>query len=167
MAESLLPDEELVLECHRHWITWVRGGTLGPLLMVVLAGLSTLVPLPAALATPAGRLGLVAACLAVGIAWFSGIYLGWQATRFTLTDRRVILESGVLSRFTRSIRLDRVQDVASWQSLPGRMLGYGNVVLESAGSQGQEVLDHIPDPGAFRDAIFELLDRRGPAAPGT
>jgi hypothetical protein len=50
-------------------------------------------------------------------------------------------------------------------SLLGRMLGYGRVEIDAAGAQGAEVLDHLPNPGAFRDQVFMQSERRrGPAA---
>jgi hypothetical protein len=52
-------------------------------------------------------------------------------------------------------------------SVMGRMLGYGRVEVDAAGAQGAEVLDHLPNPGAFRDQVFMQSEKRrggGPAA---
>jgi hypothetical protein len=46
------------------------------------------------------------------------------------------------------------------------MLGYGRVEIDAAGAQGAEVLDHLPNPGVFRDQVFVQSERRrggGPA----
>jgi hypothetical protein len=50
-------------------------------------------------------------------------------------------------------------------SLLGRMLGYGRVEVDAAGAQGAEVLDHLPDPGGFRDQVFMLSEKRRGVAP--
>jgi hypothetical protein len=40
------------------------------------------------------------------------------------------------------------------------MLGYGRVEVDAAGAQGAEVLDHLPNPGVFRDQVFVQSERR-------
>jgi hypothetical protein len=53
-------------------------------------------------------------------------------------------------------------------SLLGRMLGYGRVEIDAAGAQGAEVLDHLPNPGRFRDLVFMQSEkRRGVASAAT
>src|SRR5207249_4531969 len=60
----------------------------------------------------------------------------------------------------------RVQDCTTNQSLVGRVLGYGRVEVDAAGAQGAEVLDHLPQPGDFRDQVFVQSEkRRGGALP--
>ncbi|HMJ38097.1 MAG TPA: hypothetical protein VK606_00945, partial [Verrucomicrobiae bacterium] len=50
-------------------------------------------------------------------------------------------------------------------SLLGRMLGYGRVEVDAAGAQGAEVLDHLPNPGSFRDQVFMQSEKRRGVAP--
>jgi hypothetical protein len=40
------------------------------------------------------------------------------------------------------------------------MLGYGRVEVDAAGAQGAEVLDHLPNPGSFRDQVFMQSEKR-------
>ena len=63
------------------------------------------------------------------------------------------------------IPIDRVQDCTTKQSLIGRMLGYGRVEVDAAGAQGAEVLNHLPNPGAFRDQVFVQSERRRGGTP--
>jgi len=58
-----------------------------------------------------------------------------------------------------------VQDCTTRQSVFGRMLGYGRVEVDAAGAQGAEVLDHLPNPGVFRDQVFVQSERRRGGAP--
>ena len=76
----------------------------------------------------------------------------------------MILDSGVFSRSSRVIPIDRVQDVATRRSPVGRILGYGTVEIDAAGSQGAERLDYVPAPDAFRDQVFTESEqlRRAP-----
>jgi len=79
--------------------------------------------------------------------------------------RRVILDTGVVSRASKVIALDRVQDIATNQSLLGRMLGYGRIEIDSAGAAGAEVLSALPHPQRFRDEVFSRAEKlRGTGA---
>jgi uncharacterized membrane protein YdbT with pleckstrin-like domain len=82
------------------------------------------------------------------------VFIRWSSRSFTITDRRVILDTGIFSRSTKVIALDRVQDISTNQSLLGRVLGYGRIEIDSAGAAGTEVLSALPNPGRFRDAVF-------------
>jgi uncharacterized membrane protein YdbT with pleckstrin-like domain len=83
-----------------------------------------------------------------------------------LTDQRVILNEGIVGRFSRSIAVDRIQDLTTRQGLSGRTMGYGDIELESAGRDSGEVLQKIPHPQQFRNAIFAQIEaRRRPGGP--
>ena len=72
----------------------------------------------------------------------------------------------MFGRQEKIIPIDRVQDCTTRQSLLGRILGYGRVEIDAAGAQGAEILDHLPNPGNFRDQVFtESEKRRGGPAP--
>ena len=99
------------------------------------------------------------------------VWIRWQSTTYTLTDQRIKIETGVFGRQEKVIPIDRVQDCTTKMSIMGRMLGYGRVEVDAAGAQGAEVLNHLPNPGMFRDQVFMQSEkRRGggtPAAPST
>ena len=149
MTEELMPGESLVLKEKQHWIVMVRPLLL-PIALVVLAAVADL------LAVIPGDLRLIATLAAVAILGLALIFvfIRWSSRSFSITDRRVILDTGIFSRSTKVIALDRVQDIATNQSLLGRMLGYGRIEIDSAGASGAEVLSALPNPGRFRDAVF-------------
>ena len=68
-----------------------------------------------------------------------------------------------MSKYTKSISLNRVQDVTTGQGVFGRLFGYGTLELESAGKDGAEVLTYIPGPDVFRNAIIQELHPQGTA----
>lgn len=80
-------------------------------------------------------------------------YLRWRYTTYTLTTSRILMSRGVLSRTTESIVLDRIQDVTVHQSLVGRLVGAGDLEVESAGRSGSEVFSLLADPQGFSDAL--------------
>jgi uncharacterized membrane protein YdbT with pleckstrin-like domain len=93
-------------------------------------------------------------------------YWRWRAHEYVLTDQRVILNEGIVGRFSRSIAVDRIQDLTTRQGLWGRTWGFGDIELESAGRDSGEVLKKIPHPQQFRNAIFAQIEaRRRPAGP--
>jgi uncharacterized membrane protein YdbT with pleckstrin-like domain len=82
----------------------------------------------------------------------------WIPIRFnvtTLTADRLRVETGVLSKTTRTLMLSRVQDVGVTQSLGQRMLNVGNVWLENAGESGRVVLANIDSPQRIADQILD------------
>jgi uncharacterized membrane protein YdbT with pleckstrin-like domain len=158
----LLPGEKVVAVRHLHWVMPLKAMAL-PVLLVVLVVLGGDVLMRGNLGGEV-RLLLTLLALALAGAWAIVTWIRWTATVFTITDQRVILDSGVFSRSSRVIPIDRVQDVATRRSLVGRILGYGTVEIDAAGSQGTERLDHVPAPDAFRDQVFTESEklRRAP-----
>jgi uncharacterized membrane protein YdbT with pleckstrin-like domain len=158
MPSELLPGENLVLKAHPHWIVIVKSLVVPVVLLIVVA----ILDLTYLNANYVPHLRTVLSLAAIGIAglWLIVVWIRWQATSYTLTDQRINIETGVFSRSSKTIPIDRIQDCTTKQTLFGRMLGYGRVEVDAAGAQGAEVLDHLPNPGAFRDQVFMLSERR-------
>jgi uncharacterized membrane protein YdbT with pleckstrin-like domain len=164
MPSELLPGENLVLKAHPHWIVIVKSVVIPVVLLIVVAILD-LTYLNANY-VPHLRTILSLAAIAIAGLWLIVVWVRWQATAYTLTDQRINIETGVFSRSSKTIPIDRIQDCTTKQTLFGRMLGYGRVEVDAAGAQGAEVLDHLPNPGAFRDQVFMLSERRRGGASG-
>jgi uncharacterized membrane protein YdbT with pleckstrin-like domain len=165
---NLLPGENLIIKHHPHWIflaktLWIP---IVVVLLVVWADFTILLDnygsLPAHFRTI-----LTLAVIALAILWLIVVYIRWQSTTYTLTDQRIKIETGFFGRQEKIIPIDRVQDCTTRMSLLGRMLGYGRVEVDAAGAQGAEVLNHLPDPGAFRDQVFMVSEKRRGVAPGS
>jgi len=154
---NLLPGESVVLLRHRHWIA-ATGSLLWPALLVVVVGVLDHFLQDSLVARDAKLVATLAAVAILGW-WAIVLWLRWNGTSFTITDQRVILDRGVLSRASKIIPIDRVQDVSTRQSILGRVFGYGTVEIDAAGSQGAERLDHVPAPNHFRDQVFVQSER--------
>ncbi|HEY8855202.1 MAG TPA: PH domain-containing protein [Candidatus Dormibacteraeota bacterium] len=157
MTSQLLPGETLVLKDHPHWIVVVKS-LAAPIVLLIVAVIVDLT----ATSTGIENLRLIVTLGAIAIAglWLIVVWIRWQSTSYTLTDQRIKIETGVFGRQSKMIPIDRVQDCTTKQSLVGRMLGYGRVEVDAAGAQGAEVLDHLPNPGVFRDQVFVQSERR-------
>jgi uncharacterized membrane protein YdbT with pleckstrin-like domain len=83
-------------------------------------------------------------------------YLNYRASSYIITNKRVIVSSGWLMKNMRDIMLHRIEGVQVVQTIPGRILNYGSVVLYGMGT----CVDSLPllaDPFRFRAAIQEAL----------
>lgn len=85
---------------------------------------------------------------------------GWWFTNYVLTSERIIVRSGLLARKGTEIPLESVNNVLFSQRIVERMLGYGDVIVESAGQRGQSRLTDIPDPEAFQSEIYRARELR-------
>lgn len=81
-----------------------------------------------------GRTFWVKMLFTVGLYFFS-----WRTKTLELTDRRVVLRSGVFSKNERSIPLVKVQDVTVDRGPIGRIFGFGDLRIESAGGSNTEI----------------------------
>ncbi|HEX9097011.1 MAG TPA: PH domain-containing protein [Candidatus Dormibacteraeota bacterium] len=162
-ARDLLPGERILVSSSRHWVVLLRPIATTIVVAVVALVILTLLHL-------AGELGLFL-MLGVALAAIFVInlyYWGWRAHEYVLTDQRVILNEGIISKFSRSIAIDRIQDLTTFQGLWGRTWGFGDIELESAGREGAELLSTVPRPQQLRNAIFAQIEaRRRPGGLGT
>jgi len=76
---------------------------------------------------------LAVAAMAIAVLWLIFVWIRWQSTSYTLTDQRIKIETGVFSRQSKMIPIDRVQDCTTRMSVLGRMLGYGRVEVDGDG----------------------------------
>jgi len=83
-----------------------------------------------------------------------------NTVRYTLTDSKIEIDEGFISRTTRNIPLRNIQDVSVTTTIPQRLLRFGNVVVDNASdAAGATVLRNIPDPRRRADQILGELRR--------
>jgi membrane protein YdbS with pleckstrin-like domain len=153
MSSELMPGENLVLRERQHWIVMVR-----PLLLpVALLVLALVADFLAIIPSDFRLIATLAVVAILGLALIV-VWIRWTSRSFTISDRRVLLDTGIFNRSSKVIPLDRVQDIATSQGLLGRMLGYGRIEIDSAGASGAEVLSALPNPSRFRDAVFSQAE---------
>ncbi len=90
--------------------------------------------------------------LGIWLMWWRNDYLG-------LTKRSIVRRTGVFMKEERAVPLNQVQDVAISHGVIRRILGHGDIRIETAGSGGTEIVMHnIDDPEDFRQKVFEMID---------
>jgi uncharacterized membrane protein YdbT with pleckstrin-like domain len=102
----------------------------------------------------------------VGIAllvWFlvAGMSaIRWRFTEYVLTNERLIARRGVIAKTAKDIPLETINDITFHQTILDRVLGSGDLVLESAGEHGQEIFDDIPHPAWMQKEIYAAVEQR-------
>jgi membrane protein YdbS with pleckstrin-like domain len=149
----LLDGETVALDLRPHW--WYFAGPL-------FAGIPVLILLVAALkqngdVQTAGLWASAAVALAWAV-WLGARLISWQTTHFVVTSDRLVFRSGILAKHTRDIPLEKVNDLASSQSFFERMIGAGDLLIESAGERGQETFSDIPRPDAVQQEIYRQME---------
>src|SRR5207302_6433074 len=132
-AHDLVPGERILASSCRHWVVLLRPIATTVVALAIALVILTRLPISGEL-----RLLLMLGALLVGLGVLNLYYWGWRAHEYILTDQRVILNEGIVSKFSRSIAIDRIQDLTTFQGLWGRTWGFGDIELESAGREGAE-----------------------------
>ena len=144
-------DEDVVLDLHPHW--WFFAAPTAALVGTLVLGVLALVSdLNGAVKILAGVLILVA------LAWWGQRMLSWRTTNFVVTTDRLIYRNGVLSKHGIEIPLDRVNNVLFSQTLFERMLGAGDLVIESAGESGRQSFSDVRKPSAVQNEIYRQIE---------
>lgn len=81
-----------------------------------------------------------------------------RLVRYTLTDNKVEIDSGFVARTTQNIPIRRIQDVTVTTSIPQRLLGFGDLVIDNASDQaGKVVLKNINTPQKYADILLKQM----------
>ena len=141
VSENLMPGEQVEYEAHVHWIVYVPAAFL--LVIAIVFFVFGTNP-DASFANAFGVFFLVVTFVGAMAA-----YVRKASSEFAVTNRRVLIKVGLLSRHTLELLLHKVEGVGVDQTLIGRMLGFGSIVVTGTGGT-KERFDNITNPLAFR-----------------
>ena len=100
--------------------------------------------------------------VALGILVYAGFvvvkYFTWSYTHFVLTDRRVISRSGIVSKRGTEIPLDRINNIDFSQRIWERVIGAGDLDIESAGKDGQSHFENVRHPDMVQQEIYRQME---------
>lgn len=147
----LNPGEEMVLDLHPHW--WYFAKQAGS-----LAGAVVLAVVVAWLTEVDALTWITVVLVLVAAAWILYSYLVWVKTHFVLTSDRLITRKGIISRSGVQIPLERVNNVNFSQSIFERMIGSGDLTIESAGQDGMQRFTNIRKPDVVTNMIHEQME---------
>jgi len=144
-------NEELVLDLRPHWLYLAM-----PTLALAAAAILGIVSIAASWS---GILRLaIAAVVIVALVWFGLRYAKWTTTNFVLTSDRLLTRRGVLSKQSVEIPLERINTVFFHQSLFERMVGAGDLTIESAGEKGSETFSDVRKPSIVQKEIYVQME---------
>ena len=150
--EKLLNDkEEVVLYLHPHW--WYLAPHIAALVITIVLGIVVIAnDAPDALRIAVGILVLLS------LAWFGARYAKWATTEFVVTTERVISRSGFLAKSGIEIPLDRINTVFFNQTIFERLIGLGDLAIESASAEGRQQFSNIKKPNAVQTEIYRQME---------
>jgi uncharacterized membrane protein YdbT with pleckstrin-like domain len=161
VEDHLQPGEEILYRAH---LTRLTQAPLVALLAVVLAFTIFAYTGWPNYAWVAVISGLLTLCLAAVLAWRFFIL---RSNEFVLTNHRVIQQQGILSKRSMDSRLDKINNIEHRQSLWGRLLGYGDVEIDTASETGICRFNNVAHPVEFKRAILTAAEqyRAGSSVP--
>jgi uncharacterized membrane protein YdbT with pleckstrin-like domain len=107
-------------------------------------------------------LGVLLLPIVIGIAVLAWVWVKVKSTELAITNKRIIAKFGFVSRRTVEINLAKVEAIQVDQSVLGRMLDYGTIIVSGAGNPVAPI-PSIADPLEFRHRFMEATDREQPA----
>jgi len=161
LNKMLLPDERILHIATLHWIIFVPGlmltaiGGIGGFYSYEIVGRllgPSVVPL-------LGRIvsGIAFVCALAGFGLLIGALVRQSSTELAITNRRLIAKYGFISRSTFEIMTNRVTGVNFDQTITGRLLGYGTILVHGAGGDISP-FDGVTNPQLFQRALMDAVE---------
>ena len=154
--KNLNSNETIALDMHPHW--WYFAEPAASLVGAIVLGIVVLTQTDAG-STARKAAGILAvALLVVTGLWLIGRYLKWLTTNFVITSQRIIFRAGVVAKSGIEIPLERVNNVNFSQGVFERMLGAGDLLIESGGEDGQQRFTDIRHPDKVQNLVHAQVE---------
>ena len=152
----LLADAEtLVLDIRPHWIALVPPVAVA----VVIAAAATAALVFAPPSWPSWVRWVVVLSGVTLLAAFPGReFVAWITSHFVITTDRLIHREGWFAKRSMEIPLENINDVRFGQTVFERIIGVGDLTIESAGEFGQQHFTDIRDPEQVQKLIYEVSE---------
>jgi membrane protein YdbS with pleckstrin-like domain len=160
VEKNLVPGETVIYETRLHWIVMLGHIIVGCLLLVLGAVLLYYAftehgMQPAYLhLTEWGGVALLVFSL---VAILMGM-VRRNATEMAVTNHRVVIKTGLASRKTIEMLLNKVETIEVRESFFGRMLGYGTILVIGTGGT-PEPFDKVAHPLEFRSQVQQQIEK--------
>jgi uncharacterized membrane protein YdbT with pleckstrin-like domain len=161
VEKHLIEGESIIYETRLHWIVLIVPVLLGLLFGLTGAGmlvLSTRATGDKSVESESMMAIIGAALLAVALIFIIRGVLVRNATEMTVTNKRVFVKVGLAARRTIELLLSRVESIGVEESVMGRMLGYGTVIVHGTGGT-PEIFNKIAHPLEFRTQVQQQIEK--------
>ena len=95
----------------------------------------------------------------LALLWFAWTYVTWRTTNFVVTTDRLIFRQGVVAKKGKEIPLERINDISFNQTIFERLIGAGDLLIESGGEQGQQRFSDIRKPFEVQNLIYKSIEQ--------
>ncbi|CAN5572315.1 PH domain-containing protein [soil metagenome] len=153
--KNLNANETIALDMHPHW--WYFAEPTAALVLVIFLGILQATKGPDGKSGDVLRLAIIVLLVLTAL-WVVGRYLKWLTTNFVMTSQRLIFKQGVFAKSGIEIPLDRVNNVNFNQSIFERLLGAGDLLIESGGEDGQQRFTDIRNPEKVQNLLHAQVE---------
>jgi len=161
IQNNLNPGERILYATRLHWMVLIRSIVLDTIFSA--AGLALIVWAVAGKHTERGEAQAVSIAGLLLILFGSAILAVSQirrnATEMAVTNKRIIIKVGFLTKRTVELFLTKVESVGVEQTLFGRMLGFGSITVRGTGGTN-EPFSHVTNPMEFRRQVQHQIEER-------
>lgn len=156
-AKLLAPDETVEFETRPHW-----RALFVPLVVMLVTVFVTVFVLSWVVSNISGweflRWVVIVAGILCVILWAVVPFLTWLTTEYTFTDRRIVVRSGIVTRHGKDMPLSKVNNISFFVPAMGRLLNYGELVIQSAGENDGLTIRDVPDVEEIQRKVYELIE---------
>jgi uncharacterized membrane protein YdbT with pleckstrin-like domain len=145
--------ENVALDLRPHWWYFSKHILTGIPLFIVLI---LVLRLNGTARDVAGAIVGIVALVWVG--WLLVKFLQWTRTYFVVTDQRVVYRTGVFARHGVEIPLERISNLNFHQGIFERMIGAGDLEVQSAGEQGTTLFENVRHPDGVQQEIYRQME---------
>ena len=146
--------EDVVLDLRPHWWFLIRP-IFSTVVITAAVAVISIFDLPHELFL--GGLGL----LGLALLWLAVRLLKWTTTNFVVTTDRLVYRSGVIAKQGKEIPLERINDISFNQRIFERLIGSGDLMIESGGERGQQHFTDISRPSKVQNEIYRQMESSG------
>ena len=161
--KHLNSNETVVLDLQPHW--WFFAGSAATLVLCIGVGLVVLTQLDSGNTRKFLGYLLIAAIL-VSALWLVQRFLKWRTTNFVITSDRVIFRQGLIAKSGIEIPLGRVNNINFNQTVFERIIGAGDLLIESGGEDGQQRFTDIRNPQAVQNLLHAQVEAKASRGAG-
>ena len=148
--------ETITLDLHPHW--WFLAPAGAATAVSGVMALTVLAQFDGWKETVA--IYLMIGALVVSASWMVVKMVQWRTTYFVVTSHRVIYRQGVLARSGVEIPIERMSNVNFKQTIFERLIGAGDLIIESSGRDGQQKFSDIQNPEEVQNIVHAALQSR-------
>lgn len=161
--KHLNPNETVVLDLQPHW--WFFAGSASTLALCVIAGLVV----TGQLEPSTGRnflMYVITAAIVLSAVWLLQRFVKWRTTNFVITSDRVIFREGMIAKRGVEIPLGRVNNINFNQTIFERIIGAGDLLIESGGEDGQQRFTDISHPQSVQNLLHAQVEAKAARTSG-